>query len=95
MSDGPIYRVVWTDYLEYRARIRGFDLQEIEVILRSSQEQLFDTVTGRRIAIGRSLGRLVMVPYEVEDDKLIPVTVHATSRQQINFRLRSGRFRHG
>jgi hypothetical protein len=47
-------------------------------------------------SIGRHNDILVMIPYEEtenQDEKLImPVTVHATSRQQIKFRLNSGRF---
>lgn len=94
MAEESSPTILWTEYLRYRARIRGFDLQEIEGILRYSPERFLDTVTGRRVAIGRSQHRLMVVPYEEEDDTLIPVTVHVITRQQINFRLRTGRFRH-
>jgi hypothetical protein len=40
-------RVVWTDYLRYRARTRGFDLALIEQLLRFASERYFDTVTRR------------------------------------------------
>jgi hypothetical protein len=36
-----------------------------------------------------------MIPYEQTGDDIIPVTIHATTRQQVNFRLKSGRFRNG
>lgn len=84
--------VIWTEYLKHRAPLRGFDLAIIEQIVRFSEERYFDTATRRMVAIGRHGNRLVMVPYERENDTLTPVTIHATTRQQINFRLRTGRF---
>lgn len=84
--------IVWTDYLQYKARLRGFDLLKLEHIVRHSSERYFDTDSGRLVAIGRHNQQLVMIPYDVEDDTIIPVTVHATTRQQIRFRLQTGRF---
>jgi uncharacterized DUF497 family protein len=84
--------VIWTDYLKYRAELRGFDLSSIEQILLFSDERYFDTTTQRKIAVGRDGDQLVMVPYEQEGETVTPVTIHATTRQQINFRLRTGRF---
>lgn len=84
--------VIWTDYLRHRVRVRGFDLAIIEQIVRFSEERYFDTATRRLVAIGRHGNRLVMVPYDQENDNLTPITVHATTRQQVNFRLRTGRF---
>jgi len=85
--------VIWTEYLKHRARLRGFDLAIIEQIVRFSEERYFDTVTRRMVVIGQHGSRLVVVPYEQENDALTPITIHATTRQQINFRLRTGRFR--
>jgi hypothetical protein len=85
--------IIWTEYLKHRARSRRFDLAIIEQILRFSSERYFDTVTHRLVAVGPHGERLVMVPYEQEHDTVTPVTVHATTRQQINVRLRTGRFR--
>ena len=90
MAEVNIY--VWTGYLQHRARSRGFDLAIIEHILRFSRERYFDTVTQRMVVAGRHGHRLVMVPYDQEHDRVTPVTIHATTRQQINFRLRTGRF---
>jgi hypothetical protein len=53
----------------------------------------FDTATRRLIAVGRHDERLVLVPYEKKDNEIIPITVHTTTRQQINFRLKAGRFK--
>lgn len=89
---GPAIQIVWTDYLQYRARLRGFDLGDIEQIVRYSSERYLDTVTGRYIAVGHAGSVLVMIPYEVREGVVIPITIHATTRRQIKARLRSGRF---
>lgn len=85
--------VLWTEYLKHRARLRGFDLAIIEQIVRFSEERYFDTATHRTVAIGRHGNRLIMVPYEQENDTVTPITIHATTRPQIAFRLKTGRFR--
>jgi len=85
--------VIWTDYLQHRARLRGFDLATIEQIVRFSEERYFDTTTQRMVAIGRQGSRVVLIAYEQEGETLTPVTLHTTTRQQITFRLRTGRFR--
>jgi hypothetical protein len=86
--------IVWTDYMKHRARLRGFDLARIEHIVRYSSERYFDTVTGRLVAVGRHDDTLVMIPYEADEGSMTPITIHATTRQQIRFRLRTGRFTH-
>lgn len=83
---------IWTEYLKYRVRSRGFDLELVGHILRFSEEKYFDVVTRRMVAVGRHRDFLVVIPYEQDGDMITPITVHATSRQQINFRLRTGRF---
>ena len=85
-------QIVWSNYLRYRAELRGFDLAKIEEILRFSGERYYDTVTGREIAAGKHDNRLVIIPYERSGDLITPVTIHSTTRQQIRFRLRTGRF---
>ena len=85
-------RFTWSDYIKYRAQLRGFDIGEIEAILKYSEERYFDTVTRRMVAVGRHGRHLVMIPYDKTEDMITPVTIHATSRQQIKFRLKSGRF---
>jgi len=86
-------KIVWTDYMNYRLTLRGYDFETVEHILRYSSERYIDTVTGRVAVIGRHGKLLVMIPYEQKGDTMTPVTIHATSRQQIDFRLRSGRLR--
>jgi len=83
--------IVWTDYMQYRAKLRRFSLDEIERIVRYTQERYIDYVTGRRVAIGRHKSALVLIPYEIKGQHLIPVTIHTTTRQQINLRLKTGR----
>ena len=84
--------VRWTEYMKYRAQLRGFDLTKIENIVKYSTERYSDTITGSRIAVGRHDDKLVMIPYEVDENLIRPVTIHVTNRQQISFRLRTGRF---
>ena len=72
--------------------MRGFDLDVLEQILTNSAERYQDTETGSLIVIGRHKSQLVMIAYELVEIEVTPVTVHATSRQQIQFRLRTGRF---
>ncbi len=85
-------KIVFSDYLKYRAELRGFSLIRIQEILRYSDEQYLDTVTGRLVVIGRHDTRLVLIPYERNGEQSTPLTIHATTRQQINFRLKTGRF---
>jgi uncharacterized DUF497 family protein len=85
--------IVWSEYMKYRFSLRGYDSVVIEEILRYSSERYADTQTERMIAVGRHGNVLVMVPYEIKGNEIIPVTVHATDKKQITARLRSGRFR--
>ena len=84
--------IVWTDYIKYRAKLRGFDLEKIEEIVRYSDERYFDVMTRRLIVIGRHGRRTVMIPYEKSENTLTPVTIHTITMQQIKFRLKTGRF---
>lgn len=85
--------IIWTDYMKYRRGLQNFDLATIEHIVKHSGERYYDMVTHRVVVVGRYDKKLVMIPYEREGDTVTPVTIHVTSRQQINFRLRTGRFR--
>ncbi len=85
--------IVWSEYMKYRIDLRGYDLMTVEQILRYSSERYVDTATGRVVAIGRHDKLLVMIPYELKGRTLTPVTIHATSRQQTNSRIKSGRFK--
>lgn len=82
----------WTEYMDDRARTRGFALAGIEQILRYTPERYFDTASRRQVAIGRLGQGLVMIPYDRAGETITPVTIHATTRQQITARLRAGRF---
>ena len=84
--------IIWSDYLQYRAKLRGFELAKIEEILKYSGERYYDTETGRLIAVGKHDRRLVIIPYEDSGNFITPVTIHATTRQQIRFRLKTGRY---
>lgn len=86
--------IIWTDYLKYRADLRGFKVEIIEKILRYSTERYYDISTRRAIVVGKHDKRLVIIPYERRENEIIPITIHATTRQQINFRIKAGRFVH-
>ena len=83
--------IVWSDYMRYRANLRGFSLERIEEILKHSTERYFDSETRRMIVVGKHDNQLVIIPYDEEDDTITPVTIHTVTRQQIKFRLKSGR----
>ena len=85
-------KIIWSDYLKYRANLRNFDLNQIEEIVRFSPERYYDTETSRLIAVGTHDQTLVIIPYEINAGSIQPITIHATSRQQIKFRLKTGRF---
>jgi len=89
------FSITWTSYMKYRAKLRGFDLAKIEDIMRYSTERYFDTITQRMIVVESHDHRLVMIPYEKKGNEVTPITIHTTTRQQINFRLKAGRFKHG
>ena len=84
--------IIWTSYLSYRATRRGFDLVLIEDILRFSSERYYDAETDRAIAVGNHDEQLVLVPYEQSENTITSATIHATTQQQIRFRLKTGRF---
>ena len=92
MENSDQVLIVWSDYMKYRASLRAFELPKIEDILRHSGEKYFDTVTRRMVVVGRHDDKLVMIPYARKGNEIRAVTIHATTRQQINFRLKTGRF---
>jgi len=64
-------------------KLRGYETSVLEEIIRYSTERHIDSSTGRNVVVGK------------HDNRITPVTVHATSRQQLKFRLKTGRFVHG
>lgn len=84
--------IIWSEYFKYRSDLRGFELSQIEHILRFSEERYFDIITQNNIVVGKHDKRLVIMPYEVKEGIMTPITIHTTTRQQINFRLKNGRY---
>lgn len=82
----------WTDYMKYRVQLRGFDLEVIERIVRYSTERYSDASTGRLVVVGRHNRMLVIIPCERDAGTLTPITVHVATRQQVKFRLKTGRY---
>jgi len=78
--------------MKHRVALRGFDLAKIEYIVRHSTERYLDSATGRGVRVGRHDQTLVIIPCEADENRIMPITIHATTRQQINFRLKTGRF---
>ncbi len=85
-------KIIWTDYFRYRVKARCFSLESIEDVIRFSAERYYDTVTGRKVIVGKDGKLLIMIPYEENKQYITPVTVHATTRQQILYRVKTGRF---
>ncbi|HLP46795.1 MAG TPA: hypothetical protein VK186_26640 [Candidatus Deferrimicrobium sp.] len=79
--------------MKYRGRLRGFDLAQVEDIVKHSTERYYDMMTHRLVVVGRHTDKLVLIPYECQGNEVTPITIHVTTRQQINFRLRTGRYR--
>ncbi len=87
-------KIIWTDYLKYRVKLRGFNLANIEEIIRYSSERYYDTSTDRWVVIGKDSSILVMIPHEIDEGSTItPITIHSTTRQQVKYRVKSGRFK--
>lgn len=87
-------QIIWTEYFTYKANLRSFDLSTVENLVITSTERYFGTVTRRSVVVGRHDSRLVIIPYDRDADEITPVTIHVTTRQQINLRIKAGRFIH-
>lgn len=86
--------IKFTAYLKFRAELRGYELSEIENILRFSMERYFDVSTQRLVFVGETKGQIVLIPYELIKKEIVPITIHSITRQQINFRIKTGRFKY-
>lgn len=55
-----------------------------------------DTMTlllERLVVVGKDSKVMIMIPYEADEESTItPITIHATNRQQIRYRVKSGRY---
>ncbi len=88
-------QIIWTEYFKYRAALREFDLGRIEEILMYSNERYYDTSTDRLVVVGHDGNIMIIIPYEQTEPGIITtITAHATNRQQINFRIKSGGFKY-
>jgi len=72
--------------------LRGFNLSNIEEVLRYSNERYYDATTDRLIVVGKDANILIVIPHEMNAHTITPITIHATNRQQINYRIKSGRY---
>ena len=85
--------ILLTEYMSYRTKQRNYDFDLLEQVIRFSTEKYFDTETGRTVAVGRHREKLVLIPYDEDESTITPVTVHATTRQQVSLRVNTGRFK--
>ncbi len=67
--------IIWTDYMKYRANLRGFELQQLERIVRFSGERYYDTVTGNQIVVGKHNRDLVVIPDESSENYIIALQI--------------------
>jgi hypothetical protein len=44
--------------------------------------------------VGIHKEKLILIPYEETETRVTPITVHATTRQQVRFRINTGRFKY-
>ncbi len=80
-------------YFLYRLKIREYNIEKVESVLRTSSEVYFDTHTGRDIKVGKHDNDLIMIAYDVEQDgSITPVTVYKITRKQIRYYLKEERF---
>ncbi len=84
--------IKWTRYFQNRCIQRHFSIEKAEKVIRYSTERYFDIDTSRRIVVGSFDNRLILIPYDEDDNIITPVTIHETDRKQINFRIKNGRF---
>jgi hypothetical protein len=70
----------------------GLRIIKAEHIIQYSTERYFDIDSSRQIVVGFIDKRLIVIPYEENDNIITPVTIHETDRKQINFRIKNGRF---
>ena len=84
--------IKWTQYFRNRCILRQFSIEKAEYIIRYSLERYFDIDSSRKIVVGSMDNRLILIPYEENDDIITPVTIHETDRKQIRFRIKNERF---
>ena len=93
MNNDNLHVIKFTDYMKYRAIKRDFNLEKIESILKYSTERYFDTFSQRMVVVGKHDDLLVIIPFEQKNKTITPITIHVITRQQIKFRIKTGRFR--
>ena len=89
-----MHHIKITEYFKYRIKLRNYEINKIQDIIKYSSEKYFDTETNRNIIVGKHNDKLVLIPYENDYGEITPITIHATTKQQIKFRLKTGRFKY-
>jgi hypothetical protein len=86
--------IILTEYFKFRIKLRNYDLDKVLDIIKYSAVRYYDTVTNRRVVIGKHNDKLVLIPYEISDESVTPITIHAITKQQIKFRVKTGRLKY-
>lgn len=81
-------RIVWTAYMKYKSKLRGFNLLQIEDVINSSSERYLDTITGRRVIVGKYESKLILIPYEMDENSVINCPHHDASTNQFSYKNR-------
>jgi hypothetical protein len=85
---------ILTEYFRFRLQLKKYEFDKMFGIIKCSIEKYYDTETGRTVVIGKHIDKLVLIPYEITEESVIPVTIHVITRQQINFRIKPGRLKY-
>lgn len=90
--------VKYSDHLRFRIRVRGIPEPMPEQIYRESKQHYYNHHTLRHIAIMevhyRQRRTLMMIAYDQMPDHVEIITIHPITRDQIQERLRTGRWTH-
>jgi hypothetical protein len=89
--------VRYSKHLEVRLRMRGIPYELPRIIFENSRRRLYDVESGFNIAVLRvryfGKQRDVMVAYQVNANNMRLVTIHPLKTNQLENRLRSGRWK--
>jgi hypothetical protein len=91
-------RVICTDHLKFRLRVRRIPERMPERIYREAKERYYNHATFRHIAvmsmIYHSRRRKMMIAYDEFPDRVEIVTIHPIKSRQIRERVLAGRWTH-
>lgn len=88
--------VRYSKHLEIRIKIRGIPHELPRIVFNKSSKHFYDNETDLNIAVLRTdfLGKIknVMVAYRKNHNHVLLITVHPLKRNQLENRLKTGRW---